>query len=104
MEPISKRQAVSSKGRHAADEDPRQHHQTQDQHVSGLQGRNRQVRRMTAAVGFPTLRLVRVGISIKMAQKKNIAPQFYDLRLDSLQPGEYRELTTEEKQIIQGVL
>jgi 23S rRNA pseudouridine2457 synthase len=41
------------------------------------EGRNRQVRRMTAAVGLPTLRLVRV----------RIGP--YDL--DTLQPGEWRE-------------
>ena len=36
--------------------------------------------------------------------KKNSKPQFYEFRLDSLQPGEYRELTTEEKQIIQRLL
>ena len=72
--------------------------------ITLTEGRNRQVRRMTAAIGFPTLRLVRVGISIKIAQKKNIAPQFYELSLDSLQPGKYRELTTEEKQIIQKLL
>lgn len=42
------------------------------------EGRNRQVRRMTAAVGLPTLRLVRVRIG--------------DWTLAELQPGEWREL------------
>jgi 23S rRNA pseudouridine2457 synthase len=46
------------------------------------EGRNRQVRRMTAAVGHPTLRLVRVGIG--------------PLRLEKLQPGEWREITAPE--------
>lgn len=46
------------------------------------QGMNRQVRRMTAAVGFPTLRLIRPAIG--------------PLSLGTLQPGEYRELTTAE--------
>jgi 23S rRNA pseudouridine2457 synthase len=46
------------------------------------EGRNRQVRRMTAAVGHPTLRLVRVAIG--------------DLRLEGMQPGEWRELTQRE--------
>lgn len=46
------------------------------------EGRNRQVRRMTAAVGFPTLRLVRVAIA--------------HLRLDGLAPGEWRSLTQAE--------
>jgi 23S rRNA pseudouridine2457 synthase len=43
------------------------------------EGRNRQIRRMTAAVGFPTLRLVRAAIG--------------PYRLDDLQPGEWREAT-----------
>jgi len=42
------------------------------------EGRNRQVRRMTAAVGLPTLRLVRVRIG--------------DWALGDLQPGQWREL------------
>ncbi|MDG2517718.1 pseudouridine synthase [Lysobacter soli] len=42
------------------------------------EGRNRQVRRMTAAVGLPTLRLVRVAIG----------PH----RLDGLPPGQWRRL------------
>ena len=42
------------------------------------EGRNRQLRRMTAAVGHPTLRLVRTGIG--------------DWALDGLPPGEYRML------------
>lgn len=42
------------------------------------EGRNRQVRRMTAAVGLPTLRLIRVQIG--------------DYALGDLQPGEWREV------------
>ena len=42
------------------------------------EGRNRQVRRMTAAVGLPTLRLVRVRIG--------------DWTLDNLLPGQWRDI------------
>lgn len=42
------------------------------------EGKNRQVRKMTAAVGFPTLRLIRVRIG--------------DIFLGDLKPGEYREM------------
>ncbi|SHJ76721.1 ribosomal large subunit pseudouridine synthase E [Hymenobacter daecheongensis DSM 21074] len=46
------------------------------------QGMNRQVRKMTAAVGFPTLRLIRVQIA--------------DLRIAGLPPGKWRDLTAAE--------
>jgi 23S rRNA pseudouridine2457 synthase len=48
--------------------------------LSITEGKNRQVRRMTAAVGFPTLRLVRVGVG---------ALDIFSL---GLQPGETIEL------------
>ncbi|ODS82723.1 MAG: pseudouridine synthase [Cytophagaceae bacterium SCN 52-12] len=50
--------------------------------LSLTEGKNRQVRRMTAAVGFPTLRLVRVAIG--------------SLRMDHLKPGDVVELGTAE--------
>ena len=46
------------------------------------EGRNRQVRRMTAAVGHPTLRLVRVAVG--------------SVRLEGLEPGQWGDLTQEE--------
>jgi 23S rRNA pseudouridine2457 synthase len=46
------------------------------------EGRNRQVRRMTAAVGLPTLRLVRVRMG--------------PLSLEGLAPGQWRDLKSEE--------
>jgi 23S rRNA pseudouridine2457 synthase len=46
------------------------------------EGRNRQVRRMTAAVGLPTLRLVRVGVG--------------PWRVEGLAPGEWREVPRAE--------
>lgn len=51
-----------------------------------IEGRNRQVRKMTAAVGHPTLRLVRTDIS--------------GITLGSLQPGDTAELTPEERTLL----
>jgi 23S rRNA pseudouridine2457 synthase len=54
------------------------------------EGRNRQVRRMTAAVGHPTLRLVRVAIGpLRLA----------DLRLA---PGAWRRLTAHEERALRA--
>ena len=50
--------------------------------ITLMEGKNRQVRRMTAAAGYPTLRLVRVRIK--------------SLLIDNLQPGEVRQLNEDE--------
>jgi len=59
--------------------DPRRHPVTTWLELTISEGRNRQVRRMTAHVGHPTLRLVRVAIG--------------PWRLDGLAPGEWRRET-----------
>jgi 23S rRNA pseudouridine2457 synthase len=51
-----------------------------------VEGKNRQVRRMTAAIGHPTLRLVRVRIGY--------------FRLGDLPPGQWRKLTMEECRLV----
>ncbi len=50
--------------------------------ITLMEGKNRQVRKMTAKVGFPTLRLVRVNIE--------------DLHLGKMQIGEVKALTRKE--------
>jgi len=50
------------------------------------EGKNRQVRRMTAAIGHPTLRLLRVAIG--------------GLELGNLPPGIWRELSAMERKLL----
>ena len=56
--------------------------------ITLTEGENRQVRRMTASVGFPTLRLIRIQIA--------------HFKLDTLQVGEWRDLTLEEVRLLQN--
>jgi 23S rRNA pseudouridine2457 synthase len=51
-----------------------------------IEGKNRQVRRMTAAIGFPTLRLIRVRIG--------------EFRLGDLPTGNWRELEASERKAV----
>jgi 23S rRNA pseudouridine2457 synthase len=53
-----------------------------------IEGKNRQVRRMTAAVGHPTLRLIRVRIG--------------RFELNHLEPGKWKVLTTAERHLVLG--
>ena len=53
-----------------------------------VEGKNRQVRRMTADVGHPTLRLIRVRIG--------------SLELRDLEPGQWRELSAAQRQLVLG--
>ena len=51
-----------------------------------VEGKNRQVRRMTAAVGHPTLRLIRVRIG--------------RLELRDLPAGGWKTLTSDDRQLV----
>lgn len=50
------------------------------------EGKNRQVRKMTAAVGFPTLRLVRYSIGMQT--------------IDEMEAGQYREVGNDIKKLL----
>lgn len=54
--------------------------------VELIEGKNRQVRRMTAAVGHPTLRLLRVRIG--------------DFELGALAAGAWRELSIDDRKLV----
>jgi 23S rRNA pseudouridine2457 synthase len=60
--------------------------------ITLTEGRNRQLRRMTAAVGYPTLRLIRTAITIDKNNK---------LCLTGLQSGQWREVTEKERKALE---
>ena len=56
--------------------------------ITITEGKNRQIRRMTAAVGFPTLRLIRISIG--------------EFTIDGLSPGEWRKIPTPQQLVQQA--
>jgi 23S rRNA pseudouridine2457 synthase len=68
----------------------RDYHPTSWLLITLREGKKHQVRRMTAAVGLPTLRLVRVAIG--------------PIRLEGLQPGEWRNLHEQEIRALKKAL
>ena len=60
------------------------------------EGRNRQVRRMTAAVGLPTLRLIRTAVDLMDGD--------HPLSLNGLAPGQWRLPNDQESQRLQALL
>lgn len=56
--------------------------------ITLYEGRNRQVRKMTAAVGHPTLRLVRIRIG--------------NLTIENLEPGKWKQITREKIFFLNG--
>ena len=58
------------------------------------EGKNRQVRRMSAKVGFPTLRLVRISLTVIGG---------LNLTLQGLEPGQWRELEQDEIKILERI-
>ncbi len=66
--------------------------------ITLTEGRNRQIRRMTAAVGFPTLRLVRIAIGVHYKDSTK------QLRMDGLQLGQWRDLNPEERKMLNILL
>lgn len=74
----------------ARDRPVRGYHPTTWLQIILVEGKKHEVRRLTAAVGFPTLRLVRVAIG--------------RLRLEGLVPGAWRDLTPDEAQSLRDEL
>ena len=64
--------------------------------LSLQEGRNRQVRRMTAAVGLPTLRLIRVAIDLEDGGEP--------LSLTGLDPGQWRPVNSHEQRRLATLL